>query len=145
MRFEDPGLPPAFGSCASSSSTVELAANVAVFNTAIVGYVGPVAISGTGTSDCESALAGDGTLTLDVVGTGTTSSRLTCTDLVGTYRRIETAMALSLSGGCVVNDYSVSRVTVTATVSFTPTDPRAGVIARIFEAALTGGFVVRPE
>lgn len=143
MTFDPPGVSP--GSCEPSAATVALTAAAAVVNTTVAGYIGAASIGGRFISPCESALAGNGTATLDIDGTSTTKARVTCSGLTGIYSRVEGAIVLSLSGGCVVNGLSISRVDVDAALAFVPSDPRAGVTRRL-EVALVGGeFVVRPE
>lgn len=143
VAYASPGVP--LGVCAATSSTFELHSAVAVFNIAIVGYVGPVVVRGTGQSACESFQFATGTVALDITDTGTTDSTLACADLTGSYSRIATELILAITGGCIVNDFPISRVALTATLQFAPADVPEDLSGAVNRAVVTGPFVVRPE
>lgn len=144
VEFAPPGIPPTMGVCEASSSTFELESAAAVFNTAVIGYVGSLTVRGSGTTDCESMRFGTGTLSVDVDGTGLTESTLSCR-LTGSYTRVEVAMALTLAGDCTLNRHPVSRVVLAASLLFVPQAVDAGATTRVTRAVVGGDFVVVPE
>jgi hypothetical protein len=144
VDFSAPGIPPSTGVCEPSASTFDLESTAAVFNSAIVGFVGPAGLSGSGLSDCESALFGEGIATFDIRGTGPTGSTVLCSDLSGPFTRVETALVLRLIGGCEINDQPISRVTVAISLLLAPGGSDGGITTRVPDADVAGGFVVMP-
>lgn len=138
-----PGVP--LGTCEATSAALSLSSAVAVVNTALVGFVGPVELTGTTTSACESVQFATGTVSLDIRDTGTTDSTLLCDDLVGTFTRVAAVLVVGLEGGCVVNDFAISRVSVSAAFAFGPADPPSGLTGRMQRALVGGAFFIRPE
>lgn len=144
VKFPPPGMAPTMSVCEPSSSTWNMTSAVAVLNTALVGYVGLVDFEGTGTSDCESARFANGIVALEADGVGPAESTLSCS-LAGSYTRVETALVLTLSGGCEINHHPVSQVTVVASLLFVPDGADVGLVARVPRAVVTGDFAVVPE
>lgn len=142
VTYASPGVP--LGVCEPLASSFTLASAAAVFNTAIVGFVGPVELRGTGTSACESVQFASGNLTLDITDSGTNDSTLICEDLDGTYTRIGTSLVLLLTGGCIVNDFPISGIELSATLQFAPVDIPDNLSGRVENAAVGGAFVVHP-
>ncbi|MDQ3756877.1 MAG: hypothetical protein M3394_03405 [Actinomycetota bacterium] len=143
VTYDSPGLPP--GTCEPLTSSISLTSALAVVNSAIVGYAGPADLAGTTTSSCESVPFAFGRLVLDITDTGATESSLTCHDLAGPYTRVGSTLVVTLSGGCKVNDFSISQVAVVATVELVPDVLPTDVPWRIRHAAAGGSFVVRPQ
>lgn len=142
VEFDAPGVPPAV--CEPTSSTWHLVSPAAVLNTAVVGFVGVLAIDGSGSSTCESVRSGDGSVNLTAAGTGPLGSSLSCA-FEGPYTRVDAAMVLLLSGNCEVNDNPVSRVSAFVSVAFIPVAADLGTTAPVEQAVVTGGFSVVPE
>jgi hypothetical protein len=93
-------------SCAPTSFQVSAtSASFSQFITVLDGYVGPLTISGSGASSCETALNGSGTLQLSVSGRGPTDSTLQCAQLTGSYSRSDGALSATVSGTCVDNNF----------------------------------------
>lgn len=138
-----PGL--AHGSCAATSFDVGAQAAAAVLNVAVSGFVGPVGLTGSGTSPCESfALGGTGTMALRLQGRGPTDSHIVC-DISGPYTRAAVVLTAALRGGCVVNGLSAHGVAVRIGAIVAPESPvGGGVIVPLQTARLAGTFAVAP-
>jgi hypothetical protein len=143
VSYPSPGIP--LGLCEPAASVLELDSALAVFNTAIVGYVGPVAIDGSGQSTCESVQFATGQLVVDIEDTGASDSTLACAGLAGSYVRVGAVLTLELTGGCAVNSFAVSRVSISAAFGFAPAEAPTDLTGRIRNAVVGGAFVVRPE
>lgn len=142
IDFGTLGIPPSI--CEPSASTWLMQSEAAVFNTAVVGFVGPVSIEGSGTSGCESVLFAEGFVSLVAEGSGPLESTLSCT-LSGPYTRAHSALVLHLSGECEINQHPITRVTVASTLGFSPTAVDGGLTTRPSEAVIAGSFTVVPE
>ena len=155
VSFAGSGVPPFFQPCAPSSFTLNVSSNGTggggvVLNTAGTEYVGTVNISGNGSSTCESASLGGGTLTLtSVQGTGPNGGTLNCADpstgttLSGNYTRVYTDVTALLHGSCIINDFSAP-VTFVFKGEFAPTSAGQGVTQPITSATFAGPFTVMP-
>ncbi|MDQ3756876.1 MAG: hypothetical protein M3394_03400 [Actinomycetota bacterium] len=151
-----PLLPAADARCKPISFTLEedFLSEAFVFNTAIAGYVGPVTITGRGSSSngttagCESYGLGGGTMTATLQGWNpTTDSTLECPTLEGTYTRVLSDKTIVLSGDCKVNDFAsgVGRVLFVARVQVVPVGSNgAGVLVPVSKATTAGNFAVAP-
>lgn len=136
------GIPPSL--CEPSTSTWLMQSEAAVFNTAVVGFVGSVNIEGSGTSACESVLFAEGFVSLVAEGSGPLQSTLWCT-LSGPYTRAHGGLVLHLSGECEINQHPITRVTVASTLVFAPTAVDGGLTTRVSDAVIAGSFTVVPE
>ena len=152
-----PTMPPIDAICKPVSFTLQndFLSEAFVLNSAIAGYVGPVTITGSGTSrtgpetpGCESYSLGGGTMTVALNGFNmTTESSLTCPSLVGTYTRVVSDMTVVLSGDCTVNDYTqgVGRVLYVARIQVVPTGMNGpGILVPVSTATTVGNFAVAP-
>lgn len=151
-----PVLPVADARCKPVAFTLQndFLSEAFVFNSAIAGYVGPVTITGQGSSSngsspgCESYGLGGGTMTVALEGFNpTTESTLTCPSLVGTYTRVLSDMTVVLSGDCKVNDFTqgIGRVLFAARIQVVPTGMNgAGFLVPVSTATTAGNFVVAP-
>jgi len=128
--------------CAASSSYSLQAALLAV-NLSMVGYAGPVAITGTA-SGCDSLTEGSGTVALSVNDLGLVDSTIACT-VSGPYTRVASALVLDLSGSCTIDDFPAESVALTAGLSFAPASQPRDSTGGFETAALTGPVVVRPQ
>jgi hypothetical protein len=122
VEFTTPslGIPGALETCVPATAQVQASAPVIVVNTVLTGYVGPVAITAVGTSTCENAEQGQGTLEIEAHGVGPTGSRLDCgpfaekpdqDKLVGVYVRVGAAITVQASGECTINKFAIANVT----------------------------------
>jgi hypothetical protein len=129
---------------------------VFVLNTALSGYLGTLSWSGTGSSDCETALGGSGTIRLtSVSGVGPTNSKISCasttagTTLTGGYTRTATDFEAVLGGTCTLNANPPSFPGFPARVLFVlrgewePEDGK-GVTTSTTDALIEGAILVQP-
>lgn len=139
-------LQPLLSGCRSTNFLFNSASVVFVLNTAISGYAGPVTITGTGASGCESYTLGGGTVTLTLNGTNqTTKSTLTCPTLSGGYTRVLSHMTLILGGNCTVNRFAQGIVHFVSQLEVVPiADGGASVTAPITSAMTAGAFAIAP-
>lgn len=145
LTYASPGLPPAVAVCEPSSASVHLESAAMVVNTALVGYVGPITLDGSLTSGCESALSGNGSVTLAGSGSSPTESFIQCNELAGTFTRLSTTLVVTMTGGCSVNGLPISRVALRGSLEVVPTEPDAGLASRVLTATAEGVVVVRPD
>ncbi len=143
VSFAAPGVPKTGDPCAATSFSLSGSSEAFAINTVITGYAGPVTLTGSGSSTCESTSAASGLLTLTASGTGPTGSTVQCTSLTGGYTRVATDVIAQLGGTCVVNNYP-ARVTFVFRGQFVPTGVGAGVTTSIRTATFAGGFAVAP-
>ena len=144
LAFTYDGGGVSHGSCTPITFDVGGQSTAAVVNLSLVGFVGPVVITGEGGSLCENGDFGEGALALTLTGTGPTGSTLSCPNLVGTYVRAAAAIVLQLEGACAVNQFDVL-VSYTAVAGFSPTEPGGGVTVPFHRANAAGAFTVVPK
>ncbi len=128
VEFTSPaeGIPGALKTCVPATAQVQATAPVVVVNTVLTGFVGPVQITATGTSGCEKAEQGQGTLEIEAHGVGPTGSRLDCgpfpekpsqPKLTGVYVRVGAAITVQASGSCTINKFAISNVTFVSEIA----------------------------
>jgi hypothetical protein len=138
------GIPPLTAQCAPTNFTLSGSSDAFVLlNTAIVGYVGPTNVSGSGSSACESVSNGGGPITLTLAGTGPLQSTINCTNLSGGWTRTGTDVSADVGGTCNINDFT-DPVNLIFHGTWQPDGAGAGVITPIASASFSGVFVVPP-
>lgn len=136
---------PATG-CRTTSFSLNGTVAGVVLNTVLTGHAGTATIwGGGGSTTCESASTGIGTLSIGVNGVGPTGSRLTCGSLSGGYIRVGPEVVVSLNGSCTVNNFPAGDVLFLASSAFVPTNVGGGVTTDVTTAAFAGTFVVVPR
>lgn len=145
VDFGTPGIPSTIGVCEPSAPVFALHSAAVAVNTIPVGYVGEVDLTGNGTSLCESAMFGIGTVTLALDGTSPTESTITCPALSGSYTRVQAALALELTGECRINNRVLTPLTWRVALAFAPLQSTAGLTTRVRQAAVAGALTAAPE
>ncbi len=143
VSFAAPGVPKTGDPCAPTSFSLSGSSEAFAINTVITGYAGPITLTGSGSSSCESTSAASGLLALTASGTGPTGSTVQCTNLTGGYTRVATDVVAQLGGTCVVNNYAAP-VSFVFRGEFAPTGVGAGVTTSIRTASFDGAFLVAP-
>jgi hypothetical protein len=142
VTFSGAGVPPASSqTCAPTSFAFTGAADGFILNTVGTEYAGPVTLTGSGGSICETASHGDGPLTISAAGQVGTGSSVSCPNLVGSFIRVLTQVTALVSGTCTVNGYATASVTFVGTPQFVPTDG-GGATTPIRNAQFAGPFSV---
>jgi hypothetical protein len=132
------------GSCAGVGWSLVASSAGAVFNLALVGYAGPVTVTASGWSGCDSTLAGTGGVNVGIGGTvPVVGSTISCS-LGGTYTRVEVTVVLVVNGSCNVNNFPAQGVTVVLVLATVPTNVGGGVTAPVTSALAAGEFTVAP-
>jgi hypothetical protein len=102
-------------------------------------FVGFFSMGATGSSSCESAQAGSGSIT--IFGTGydpTVSNVLRCPALVGTYTRAEAAFEATASGDCTFPDGATVPLTVALSAAWRINN--VGFDASVYGGAIAGAL-----
>ena len=141
LAYAEPGIPA--GSCVATAFDVQLDAQTAIVDAAIVGYVGPLQLAGSGTSACEDRSMGSGPLTLSVTGTSLTQSTMSCPALSGSFTRVGVVFTGEVAGGCHINAFPTGRTTWTVTASAVPMDATNGTNAPYRDVKVDGALAVR--
>lgn len=132
------------GSCTSTAFHLQATSAGVIVHGSLVGFVGPMSVWGSGSSSCENAAYGAGTLTLTLEGIGPTESALRCSAVTGTYLRVAAVLTIQVQGGCTVNQFAAQNVRFTAALLFTPIEPGGGVVRPIHQADMEGPYAVLP-
>ncbi len=143
VAFEPPGLPPILAPCASTTFSFDGEAEAFVLNTTIVGYAGPVTFTGGGSSDCENATGGSGSLTLSAEGEGPTGSTIDCDSLTGDFSRFLARAQINLTGDCTINGINTTGILFSADV-LVGADGATGITDPVMLARFAGDFAVSP-
>lgn len=143
-RFGYDGVGVAPGSCAPRGFDVDLDAATVVFNSAIVGYLGPFTLTGRGASPCESVASGSGTFSLNGSGTNDEGS-LVCPTLDGTYSRVGVALEATLVGPCWVNNFHAGRVTIVLSGVAVLEPVGSGLWDPVTSASVAAALAIVPE
>lgn len=130
------------GACGPAAFTMALTSADAVVNLAVVAYVGPLNITVTGSSACDSTSFGGGAATLYASGTGPSGSTLTCRGSVGTYTRRGPAMTVDSRGSCTLNSFAAADLRFVVTVAAAATTAGGGVTKPTTSEAVGGVFAV---
>jgi hypothetical protein len=144
VTFASPGVPPSGQPCRATSFAFNGASDSAWLNAAITAYVGPITITGSGGSPCETATSGSGPVTLSASGSNPLGSTLSCPSLVGNFTRVLTDVTVVVSGDCRINDFPTFSVQFLAHGEFVPTNDGAGVTAPVLTATFAGAFAISP-
>lgn len=146
MSYDDSGVVPATWPCTpiefdlSASSPVAATANLG-----IIGYVGPVSVTGRGESDCETVAGGSGSMSLDLSGfQSLTESEIDCMNLRGAYVRTATDLRVTVEGSCTMNAFTTDPLVLTFVFeAVPPTGPAGvGVTRPLHRWSLEGAFAV---
>lgn len=143
VEFDAPGLPPILAPCAPTTFSFDGEAQAFVLNTTIVGYAGPVTFTGGGSSDCENATGGSGSLTLSAEGEGPTDSTIVCESLTGDFSRFFVRAQINLTGDCTINGISTTGIVFSADV-LVAADGATGITDPVMLARFAGDFAVSP-
>lgn len=143
VAFEPPGVPPILAPCAPTTFSFDGEAEAFVLNTTIVGYAGPVTFEGGGSSECENATGGSGSLTLSAEGEGPTGSTIVCDSLTGDFSRFLVRAQINLTGDCTINGISTTGILFTADV-LVAADGATGITDPVLLAHFAGDFAVSP-
>lgn len=139
VNTSSPLTTPACTPTRFSLSGVSAASVISLAQTA---FAGPVTLTGSGGSPCETAALGTGALQLSAEGLGVATSMLDCSALAGTYTRSVTDLNAVVSGSCTINSRSES-VTLDVRVQLLPANG-GGAAQPITAADFDGAFVVSP-
>lgn len=145
-----PGIAPLGPTCqASTVPEFELASEAFLLDTQIVGYAGPLTITMSGATFCETFSAGSGTLTGSIRGDNTLNgSTIRCTSLQGGFTRVLTDIRIRLAGPCTINQFGTSNIGFLGELTFVPNGLEqgrpAGILQPVTSAQLRGAFVVTP-
>lgn len=126
----------------TNPTTVDEASNGIILNISGSVYSGPFSLSGTGQGACANAVAGSGTLAVEVTGQGPTGGRIHCS-LSGHFARVLANVEVALSGVCTINNNRTGNVIFRAQVLFRP-DPGQGLTTPVMRAVFAGFFTVTP-
>lgn len=132
------------GSCAPTTFDFSGRSAAAVINLSLVGFVGPVVVSGGGGSSCENASFGEGAITLNATGTGPTGSSISCPSLDGGYTRVAAVLVVRVDGWCTVNNFTM-HAELTISAGYVTTEPGGGVTVPFRRATAAGAFTVVPK
>lgn len=127
------------GGCQGTDFTISGSSPTAVINTAIVGYVGPVQLTGTGRDSCPSGFSHSGAFELTASGINPVNGGTLDCDLDGTYTRLGTLAAVTTSGICEINGGFAADVTFVAEVAVVPNQ-----LSPIRTASFVAPFTVSP-
>ena len=133
-----PSLPVT--SCVATTFTMDtgLTQNLSL----IVGghtFTGLFEAGATGSSSCESAVSGSGTITINGTGFDVTSRNvLRCPGFTGTYTRVEAAFVATAAGSCTFPDGASVPLTVALTGAWRVN--QVGFDASVVGAALYGSL-----
>lgn len=144
--FDPPGVPPLLAPCDSVSFTFGSGSAATV---AMTGFVGEVALEGSGEGFCENASSGSGNLTLRIPEAfGLAGGRFGCEELHGGYVRTASTLGLTVAGTCVLNWIPDLPVMMSIEGVFRPTGgsgtTQPGVTAPITTAGFGGGVALAP-
>lgn len=142
ISIDAPGLAPV-DALACSPVTFSVGGNTQVAAVDVSGqtdYVGPLAVTGSGSSSCADLERNFfGFITLSVSGSNHTGT-VSCTSLAGDYIRVGAAVTVQVAGGCVINGSAVS-ITLLASGVFEPTQGN-GVTTSVTQGLYTGPFAL---
>jgi hypothetical protein len=144
VHFTQP-VPPLGQTCAPTSFTLSGGTDTFTLTTVdltgidVSGYGGYLTFSGSGSSGCESAEQGSGSLTISAKGDDSVS----CPTLTGTYIRLLSHVDYTAAGGCTINGVP-AQISFTFQGEFAPTNNGGGVTAPITDATFAGAVAVFP-
>src|SRR5207244_4449154 len=141
VSFSRP-IPAAGDPCGQTSFTLSGTSAASVISFAQAEFTGPVSITGSGGSSCESAGTGSGSLQLSAHGLGVTGTTIDCPQLSGSYFRAGTDVTATVSGLCTLNGTETDSLTLDAKVQFVPSD--GGAAQPVSSADFHGAFAVSP-
>lgn len=143
-KVTDPCGPEDFtltGPSALGGRTVALGAAV---NLADALYLGPIVLTGTGHSPCNTTLGGSGILALEAHG-DTDGNTIDCPALSGVFVRVATVVRVSVSGACSINADATGPVDFVADVQFVPDERPSDPGGAVWSASFAGTFTITPE
>lgn len=142
ISINAPGLAPV-DALACSPVTFSVSGNTQVAAVDVSGqtdYVGPLAVTGSGSSNCADVERNFfGFLNLSVNGSNHTGS-VSCTNLAGDYIRVGAAVTVQVAGGCAINAANPT-ITLLASGIFQPTQGN-GVTTWVTQGQYTGPFAL---
>lgn len=162
VTFTSPGVPPVNTPCQPVSFSLTVRAVAVVSNSAgaeFAGVIGSIPlrpllgsdISGSGSSTCENASVGGGTLNIAAfrARNPVTLALFLCTAMTGTYVRTLTDVTAvigttTLGGGCAITRQPTGRVAFVIRAEFAPEAVGAGLTTGITSARFAGTFTVVP-
>lgn len=138
-------LPAVGAPCRPTSFSLDAESVGAGANSVISGYVGPIAVTGTGSSPCEYMTIGEGTVALNLTGRNDLGSELECAGLAGRWTRTLTDLTVQVSGSCTVNRYGAGVVLVVMRLQSLPNGVGGGVLTSVSSATAAGMFTIAPN
>lgn len=143
--FSGTGVPPLNAqACAATQFAFDGTSESAWVNGSVTAYVGPLAISAEGGSECETASSGGGALVVTASGVSPVGS-LSCGPLSGEFTRLASDVTIVVTGDCTINNVEAIRINFIAKGEFVPTNDGGGVTEPITSASFAGAFSVVPS
>lgn len=138
-----PALPAVGDGCVETQLSLTATSAAAVVTFAPKAFAGFVNFTGSGTSACDGATSGSGTLSLEAEGLGAAATTLDCPELTGQYLHTGLHLRAIASGACSVDGSAPDSVTFEFDLELLP-PPGSGITSPLANADLAGRFAIPP-